>query len=440
MTVSNVARAYLICEDTLLVGVAVCALLIASPHPLAALALVLLVKGTFLACGLYDFRAMPTRSVFWGRLFVGAAISTVCALVLFGWGLAGAIFLLGFFPAIVLARSALEVVTKMRRFRRRVLVLGLGDRANRTAREMIDQRSRDYEVVGFLAGNENERGWRIGNCPVLGLVPELEAVVRAHRIDRVVVALADRRGGMPLDALLRVRLAGVEVVEEPRVHEEIAGKIPVEDLRPSWLIFSDGFSRGAFRRFTKRTFDILVATTGLLLGAPLMLAAAAAVRLTSKGPVLFRQVRLGEGGQEFTLLKFRTMCVDAEQSGTPQWAQANDPRVTPVGRFFRKSRIDEMPQMWNVLQGAMSFVGPRPERPFFVEQLRDRIPFYDQRHAVKPGITGWAQVRFRYGSDEADQVEKLRYDMYYVKHQSLRFDMRILFDTVRVVFQKNMGR
>jgi len=171
-----------------------------------------------------------------------------------------------------------------------------------------------------------------------------------------------------------------------------------------------------------------------------MAVTALAVRLSSPGPILFRQTRVGKGGREFTLLKFRTMCADAEKDGKPQWAQRSDPRVTRVGRVLRSTRLDELPQMFNVLGGSMSLVGPRPERAFFVDRLRDRIPFYDQRHAVKPGITGWAQVRFRYGSDEADQLEKLRFDMYYVKHHSLALDLRILFETVGVVFQRDMGR
>jgi hypothetical protein len=184
---------------------------------------------------------------------------------------------------------------------------------------------------------------------VLGLMGDLEEVVASERIDRVVVALADRRRGMPLDALLRVRLSGVEVIEEPRVHEEIAGKLPVEDLRPSWLIFSDGFSRGAF---AKRLFDIVVASIGIVLSAPLMIATALAVRLTSSGPILFRQIRVGQGGREFTLMKFRSMCADAEKDGKPQWAQKSDPRVTRVGRILRSTRLDELPQMFNVLSGS----------------------------------------------------------------------------------------
>jgi sugar transferase (PEP-CTERM system associated) len=216
------------------------------------------------------------------------------------------------------------------------------------------------------------------------------------------------------------------------VYERMTGKLLVEDLRPSWLIFSDGFRASRLTRQTKRAFDLVLASIGLLVGAPLMLLTAVAVWLESGGPVLYRQERVGCNGSVFTLYKFRSMRPDAEQ-GTPVWAEAVDHRVTRVGRFIRRIRLDELPQLWNVLRGDMSFVGPRPERPFFVAQLAERIPFYEQRHAVRPGITGWAQVKYRYGASMEDALEKLRYDLYYVKHLSLAFDLTILFDTVKVV-------
>ncbi len=411
---------------------------------LLAFGMLAAVKASFFVCGLYDFRLLATRGVFWGRLLAGAAIAALLGFAACAWladePLAARLFVLAFVPAVIVARTLYEWASRTAGFRQRVLFLGAGHPARRTAREIIDLRSREFELVGFLGESEEERGWRIGGRPVLGLLDELEQVVREHGVTRVVVAVADRRRGLPLEALLRVRLAGVEVLEEPRVHEEIAGKIPVEDLRPSWLIFSAGFDQGRVRDFTKRAFDIAISMIGLMLSAPIAICVAIAIRLESPGGVLFRQTRVGAGGRKFVIYKFRSRRADAEQAGKPQWAQENDPRVTRIGRFLRQSRLDEIPQMWNVLQGTMSFVGPRPERPFFVDQLRENIPFYDQRHAVKPGITGWAQVRFRYGSDESDQVEKLRYDMFYVKHHSVLFDLRILVETVRVVFAKNMGR
>jgi sugar transferase (PEP-CTERM system associated) len=349
-------------------------------------------------------------------------------------------FLLALVPTVALGRLAFELLSRTGRFRRRVLFLGVGKEAQRTAREILDLCARDYELVGFLSEEEEGRQWRIGGRSVLGTYRDLGTVVAEHRVDQVVVAVEDRRKALPLEELLRVRLAGTEIAEEARLHEDIAGKIPVEDLRPSWLIFSEGFINTRLRNITKRAFDVGVAGLGLILSSPLAALAALAIRLESKGPVIYRQERVGQGGKPFTLCKFRSMRQDAEAGGTPQWAQEDDPRVTRVGRFLRKTRIDEIPQMWNVLEGTMSFVGPRPERPYFVEQLREKIPFYDQRHALKPGVTGWAQVCYRYGSDEADAVEKLRLDMFYIKHHSILFDLRILLETVRVIFDREKGR
>jgi sugar transferase (PEP-CTERM system associated) len=247
-----------------------------------------------------------------------------------------------------------------------------------------------------------------------------------------VVALADRRGQLPIDELLRAKLDGVRVEDAATTYERMTGKILVDDLRPSWLIFSDGFQASRVTRFAKRLFDLTGALIGIVVAAPLMLLTAIAVRLESPGPVLYRQERVGEHGRLFTLYKFRSMRIDAEQ-GTPIWATSHDTRVTRVGRFIRLTRLDELPQFWNVLRGEMSFVGPRPERLFFVQQLAESIPFYMARHAVRPGVTGWAQVRYRYGASVEDALEKLRYDLYYIKHRSLVFDLTILVDTIKVM-------
>jgi len=224
----------------------------------------------------------------------------------------------------------------------------------------------------------------------------------------------------------------VRVEDAVTTYERLAGKILVEDLKPSWLIFSDGFRVSRLRRAVKRVVDLLCALVVFVLSAPAMLLTAIVVRLESPGPILYRQERVGENGRVFTLLKFRSMRIDAEQ-GTPVWAKDGDERVTRVGRVIRVTRLDELPQLWNVLKGDMSFIGPRPERPFFVQQLAEAVPFYMARHSVRPGLTGWAQVKYRYGSSVEDAVEKLRYDLYYIKHLSLVFDMTILIDTVRVI-------
>jgi sugar transferase (PEP-CTERM system associated) len=244
--------------------------------------------------------------------------------------------------------------------------------------------------------------------------------------------MSDRRGKLPINELLQAKLAGVRVEDAATIYERITGKILIDGIKPSWLIFSDGFRASRLTRIVKRAVDVTLAAVGLVLAAPLMLLTTAAVRLDSPGPVLYRQQRMGEGGRLFTLFKFRSMRADAE-TGTPIWATDQDDRVTKVGRFIRTTRLDELPQLWNVLRGDMSFVGPRPERPFFVEQLAAVIPFYMERHVVKPGITGWAQVKYRYGSSIEDATEKLRYDLYYIKHLSIFFDLTIVMDTVKVI-------
>jgi sugar transferase (PEP-CTERM system associated) len=267
---------------------------------------------------------------------------------------------------------------------------------------------------------------------VLGSTADLPRLLEKHHVDRIVVSLTDRRGKLPTAQLLHAKLSGVRVEDAATTYERITGKILTDGIKPSCLIFSDGFCPSRGTRIVKRAFDLIVALAGIVLAAPLMLLTAIAVRLDSPGPILYRQDRVGENGRIFTLSKFRSMRADAE-SGTPIWAKDKDDRVTRVGRFIRLARLDELPQLWNVLRGDMSFVGPRPERPFFVEQLAAAIPFYMERHAVKPGVTGWAQVKYRYGSSIEDATEKLRYDLYYIKHLSIVFDLTIMIDTVKVI-------
>jgi sugar transferase (PEP-CTERM system associated) len=270
------------------------------------------------------------------------------------------------------------------------------------------------------------------NPSIIGTPADIQRLVSKHNVDRIFVGLSDRRGRLPVQELLRAKLRGVRVEDVNTVYERLTGKLLLEDIRPSWLIFSDGFRASRWTRISKRSFDVVMAIVGLVIGGPLMLLTALAIWIESGRPVLYRQERAGENGRVFTLNKFRSMRKDAEQ-GTPIWARTDDDRVTRVGRLIRKTRLDELPQLWNVLRGDMSFVGPRPERPFFVAQLASQIPLYEQRHAVRPGITGWAQVKYRYGASIEDAYEKLRYDLYYVKHMSLAFDLTILFDTIKVV-------
>jgi sugar transferase (PEP-CTERM system associated) len=228
-------------------------------------------------------------------------------------------------------------------------------------------------------------------------------------------------------------MSGVRVEDATTTYERLTGKILIDDLKPSWLIFSDGFRASRGTRFVKRMLDLSLSILGFMLAAPLMVATAVAIALDSAGPILYSQERVGENGRVFIVYKFRSMRTDAERGGTPIWARDKDDRITRVGRFIRTTRLDELPQLWNVMRGDMSFVGPRPERPFFVERLAEEIPFYLQRHAVKPGLTGWAQVKYQYGSTIEDAMEKLRYDLYYIKHLSIFFDLTIVLDTVKVI-------
>jgi sugar transferase (PEP-CTERM system associated) len=267
---------------------------------------------------------------------------------------------------------------------------------------------------------------------VVGNYKQISSICQKGGVDRIVVALDERRGRFPLEELLFWRLRGIPVDDGVTFSEYLAGKLSVENLYPSSLIFSNGFKSSSITRIIKRGIDISGSIIGLTLLFPVNLMVAIAIKLDSKGPIFYRQERMGEDGKKFRLLKFRSMRANAEENG-PEWAKVNDQRVTRVGRMIRKWRLDEIPQMVNVLRGEMSFVGPRPERPVFVEQLEEEIPYYSLRNAIKPGITGWAQISYPYGASKEDALEKLKYDLYYVKHMSFLFDLTIIFETVKIV-------
>jgi len=325
-------------------------------------------------------------------------------------------------------RAAYDGVSSDAALEERVLILGTGPAAKLVARQIGLQHDFGYRLVGFV-GDESIAS---ADGPILGPTTDLAHLIAYHRVDRIVVALTDGRGRLPVQELLQAKLSGVRVEEGATTYERLTGKVLLDDLKPSWLIFSDGFRASRSTRVVKRALDVIFATIGLVLGAPLMLLTVVAIRLDSSGPVLYRQERVGARGRTFTLLKFRSMRTDAE-AGTPVWASSNDARATRVGRFIRMTRLDELPQLWNVLRGEMSFVGPRPERPFFVEKLTAALPFYAERHSVRPGVTGWAQVKYHYGSSIEDAEEKLRFDLYYIKHLSIAFDLSIVIDTVKVI-------
>ena len=318
-----------------------------------------------------------------------------------------------------------------RRLNHRVLVLGVGASAAALP-ELQFSGTRPFTILGFLEDAPDAADRVPAGFDLLGKTRDLLNLADELRPDLILVALAEMRRALPAEELLECRLRGINVEDFPTFYEKQTGKILVTNLRPSWLIFSNGFVKTETTRVVKRAMDVGLSLIGLALSLPVMALVAAMVKLESKGPVLFRQPRVGERGRIFVLNKFRSMAVDAERNGAV-WAQARDPRVTRVGRWLRRARLDELPQFWNVLVGDMSFVGPRPERPEFVGTLQQQIPFYMARHAVKPGITGWAQVRHHYAASVEDSMEKLQFDLYYIKNLSPLLDLVILLSTLQVV-------
>lgn len=314
----------------------------------------------------------------------------------------------------------------------RILVFGVGQEAAKVTTS-LNQEDPTIQVIGFYPGPMCKEIVVPQDRVLPQTIPLADTAV-FHHVDEIVVAIDDRRGGrLPLRELLDCRVSGILVLDMSSHFERMLGQIRLDALRAGWLIFGDGFRQGVRRSFIKRGFDIIAATILLVIFSPLMLITALLIFLEDGAPVLYRQERVGLNGRLFNVVKFRSMRRDAESDGKPRWATANDDRTTRVGRFIRKLRIDELPQLFCVLEGTMSMVGPRPERAFFVDQLTKEIPFYAIRHSVKPGVTGWAQVRYHYGASVEDAVQKLQYDLYYVKNHTLLLDLVIIFETVGVV-------
>lgn len=319
--------------------------------------------------------------------------------------------------------------------RHRLLIYGSGSLAKLVGRELKNSNS-NADLVGYCPG-PNESVTEVSDWALLSSGKSLTDVVLEEHIDEIIVALSERRGGsMPMRELLDCKLHGVRVVDIATYFEKTLGQIRRDSVSAGWLIFGDGFEQGPVRTVSKRIFDIVCATLLISLSLPVMLVTAILILLESGRPVLYRQERVGLNGRLFSVVKFRSMRTDAEKDGKPRWASATDDRVTRVGRALRKSRIDELPQLFSVLGGDMSMVGPRPERPYFVDQLTQELPYYAVRLSVKPGVTGWAQVRYHYGASVQDSAEKLQYDLYYVKNHSLFLDLVILFETVSVVLMR----
>lgn len=317
---------------------------------------------------------------------------------------------------------------------RRVLIVGTGPEAQGVARDLAAGRSARHMVVGFYPAGSDPSGDVLSGKSIFSSSSTIDQLVQKHRIDEVIVAVREQRGGtVPMDQLLACRIRGVPILDLAGFFERARGEVPTESLKASWLVYGHGFVQGRVRTTTKRIFDVVASLTLLAIASPLMVLTAIAVRLESRGPIIYRQERVGLGGLPFMCLKFRSMRTDAEKDGVARWATKNDSRVTRVGKFIRKCRIDELPQLFSVLRGEMSLVGPRPERPSFVSQLQEQIPYYDIRHSVKPGVTGWAQVRYSYGASVEDARRKHQFDLYYVKNNSLFLDLLVLVETVSVV-------
>jgi sugar transferase (PEP-CTERM system associated) len=399
----------------------------------------IIVIGCLLAFGLYNSRQRVQLSGVMARVLVALAVSSCAIAALFyvvpslhlGRGVA-ALALLLVMCGVVVSRLVFARVAAEDIFKRRVLVFGAGSSASVIAALRRSSDRHGFALTGFVQPPSEERV--VSPERVLDSGGDLCRLCYSLGITEVVVAMDDRRRGFPIPELLECRLAGIEVTELLTFLERETGRVRIDVLNPSWLIFGQGFRRDPLRLFSCRALDVLASLTLLVFGLPAMLLTVVAIKFEDgwRAPAFYTQARVGLGGKVFRLVKFRSMRLDAEQNGA-QWAQDGDPRVTRVGAMIRKLRVDELPQVVNVLRGDMSFVGPRPERPEFVAHLAEKIPYYAQRHCVKPGITGWAQLCYPYGSSEADALQKLQYDLFYIKNNSLLFDLAILIQTAEVV-------
>jgi sugar transferase (PEP-CTERM system associated) len=381
---------------------------------------------------LYDTARLQTKNELYFRLlmvpgvlaFVLAAIAYVRPNYLLGSG-SSAVGLLILTVALFGWRLGFTWLVQLPILVERIYVLGTGERAQRVVQGLRQNPEIGVEIASWTGKME-------GAVTLEAIAAHLMEVVEKQKVHRVIVATPDRRGTVPMKELLQLRMQGVKIEEADSWLEKINGKIEVENLNPSWLIFGQGFRRSTIFILVRRVLSVAISLVGLFLSLPLMPFIILAIYCDSPGPVFYKQTRVGKAGRPFNVVKFRTMRLDAEAGG-PKWAGSNDPRVTRIGKFLRSSRLDEIPQLWCVLKGDMAFVGPRPERPEFIEMLSKEIPYYGVRHMVRPGLTGWAQVRYKYGSTVEDAREKLQYDLFYIKNASLGLDLLIIFQTVKTV-------
>ena len=396
--------------------------------------------SAFYLFDLYDFVVMHDRRELVLRLVQALGLAWIALALSFY-----------FYPALMLGRSialialplALTLMVAWRvsihwflghpDFGERVLIVGSGDAAIEVAREVLSRPDAGYRVVGFVGTDSELLGKSLINPRVIALTEELEEVVARENIDRIVVAMGERRGQFPTHRLLQLSLTGRVWIEEgASFYERITGRVSLSMIRPSWLIFTGPGRQKRIAAVARIAVHRLAALIGFVLSLPIIIVTAILIKLESRGPVFYKQERVGRNGRTFVLTKFRSMRVDAEKEG-PVWASKGDDRTTRVGRVIRKIRVDEIPQFWNIIKGDMNFVGPRPERPHFVAQLAKEIPYYEQRHLIAPGLTGWAQIKYPYGASIEDARQKLQYDLFYIKNHGLVFDAIILFETVKII-------
>jgi sugar transferase (PEP-CTERM system associated) len=412
---------------------------------------ILMLSGAFVICmyyfDLYDTSILSNRREVLSRLI--QVLGTMCILLAVVYylypplELGRGIILLGLLIVVIILalwRGLFFALNRQPQFAERTMIFGDEPSASRLLRELDSRPELGLSIVGriLVAGNGSyelncERHSPNGTSEGTITGEELPTAIGLQRVNRIIISLDDRRGRLPVEMLLSMKSRGVRVQDGTELYEQVTGKIPIESVRLGTLLFSSGFRLSRFLVFYKRLASIVVSIVGLVLCLPLLPFVALAIKLSSPGPLLYHQRRVGRDDTIFYCHKFRTMRADAEADTGPTWAPDEDPRITTVGRFLRTTRVDEIPQLWNVLKGEMSLVGPRPERPEFIEWLKKEIPFYNLRHTVRPGITGWAQIRYKYGSSVEDAKEKLRYDLFYIKNMSLGLDALIFLDTVKTI-------
>lgn len=407
---------------------------------------VIVIMGCMVCMGLYNPDYMFNMREAVTRLIAGFLIAFVVVSLLLGFVKTAPELRQALPPAMALSFAGLLMIryaashgTVSQFLKRRILVLGAGMRAQRIQMEVFKKHGHSgFTPVAYIPTTPDEQG--VSSVHVIDDPIDLLSFCNAAGIDEIVIAADERRGNMPIDMLLECRMAGRKITAVTDFIEREARQVELDGLYPSWLVFSVGTTRNRIERLLKRLLDIVTGTGLLLVTLPVTAVTALLIYLEDGHPVFYRQTRIGLNGKHFDVVKFRSMRTDAEKDGVARWAKANDDRVTRTGRFIRKTRIDEIPQIFNVLKGDMSFVGPRPERPTIVADLEEKIPFFKYRHVVKPGITGWAQVNYPYGASIEDSREKLKYDLYYVKNGSIFLDFLILMETVRVVFWPDGAR